>query len=98
MSWEIIGAVGDFLSGIGVILSLGYVAVQIRRNTLAQRNESRRATMREFTDWYTVNMQRPDIMAVWNMMNSTRSYAGECPEQQCLPGERRSGRNVRDRN
>jgi hypothetical protein len=40
MNWEAIGAVGDFVSGVGVIVTLGYLAVQIRQNTRAQRYES----------------------------------------------------------
>jgi hypothetical protein len=40
MSWDAIGAIGDFVGGVGVIVTLGYLAVQIRQNTRAQRYES----------------------------------------------------------
>ena len=33
MNWEAIGAVGEVLGAIGVIVTLGYLAVQIRQNT-----------------------------------------------------------------
>ncbi|MEJ2340074.1 MAG: hypothetical protein P8Y15_14460 [Gemmatimonadales bacterium] len=33
MNWEAIGAVGDLVSGVGVIVTLGYLAAQIRHNT-----------------------------------------------------------------
>lgn len=33
MNWEAIGAVGEVLAAVGVILTLGYLAVQIRQNT-----------------------------------------------------------------
>ena len=33
MNWEAIGAVGEVVGAIGVILTLGYLAVQIRQNT-----------------------------------------------------------------
>ena len=33
MNWEAIGAVGEVLGAVGVILTLGYLAVQIRQNT-----------------------------------------------------------------
>ena len=35
MNWEAIGAVGELLGAIGVIVTLGYLAVQIRQNTRA---------------------------------------------------------------
>lgn len=40
MEWNAIGAIGDFVGGVGVILTLGYLAVQIRQNTRAQRYDS----------------------------------------------------------
>ena len=40
MDWDVIGAIGDFVGGVGVIVTLGYLAVQIRQNTRAQRYES----------------------------------------------------------
>jgi len=33
MNWEAIGAVGEVLGALGVIATLGYLAVQIRQNT-----------------------------------------------------------------
>ena len=33
MNWEAIGAVGELLGALGVIVTLGYLAVQIRQNT-----------------------------------------------------------------
>jgi hypothetical protein len=51
MDWDAIGAVGDFVGGVGVILTLGYLAVQIRQNTRAQRYDSHlksRTMMAEF--------------------------------------------------
>ncbi len=33
MNWEAVGAVGEILGAVGVIATLGYVALQIRQNT-----------------------------------------------------------------
>jgi hypothetical protein len=43
MSWEAIGAVGELLGAVGVIVTLGYLAVQIRQNTLAMEENRRLA-------------------------------------------------------
>ena len=40
MNWDAIGAIGDFVSGVGVIVTLGYLAVQIRQSTRAQRSST----------------------------------------------------------
>ena len=40
MNWEAIGAVGEVLGGLGVIATLGYLAVQIRQNTRALHSSS----------------------------------------------------------
>ena len=38
MNWEAIGAVGEVLGALGVIVTLGYLAVQIRHNTRSVRS------------------------------------------------------------
>ena len=43
MNWEAIGALADLASAIGVIVTLVYLALQVRRNTRALRAESQRA-------------------------------------------------------
>ena len=37
MNWEAIGAIGEIVGGVGVIISLLYLATQIRRDTRAKR-------------------------------------------------------------
>jgi len=40
MNWEAIGAIGDLLGGVGVIVSIVYLAVQIRANTRATKGSA----------------------------------------------------------
>jgi hypothetical protein len=40
LNWEAIGAVGELAAALGVIISLVYLAVQIRQNTRALRSTS----------------------------------------------------------
>ena len=46
MSWEAIGAIGEATGAIAVVLSLIYLAIQIRNQT----NESRAATVHEISE------------------------------------------------
>ena len=41
MNWEAIGAIGEILGAIGVIVTLGYLAVQIRQNVHLMRGTIR---------------------------------------------------------
>lgn len=37
MNWEALGAIGEIVGAVGVIATLGYLAVQIRQNTRSSR-------------------------------------------------------------
>ena len=37
MNWDAIGAVAEILSALAVLITLGYLAVQIRQNTNAMK-------------------------------------------------------------
>ena len=50
MNWEAIGAVGEVLGALGVIATLGYLAVQIRQNTRSIRTSAFQAVQRDFAD------------------------------------------------
>ena len=45
MNWEAIGAVGEVLGALGVIATLGYLAVQIRQNTRSVRSAAYQAAV-----------------------------------------------------
>lgn len=47
---EALGNLGDFVGGIGVIATLGYLAVQVRQNTAALRTASRQAIVAGMRD------------------------------------------------
>jgi hypothetical protein len=52
MNWEMISAVGQMLGAVGVIISIIYLAAQIRN----QNKESRRAAMNVLTThWSDLN-------------------------------------------
>ena len=53
MNWEAIGAIGETLGAIGVIMTLAYLAIQIRQNTRA----SKAATVQDMTNkWVQINL------------------------------------------
>ena len=53
MNWEALGAVGEIVGAVAVVLTLGYLAVQIRQNTRTVRASTHQATMRS---WNEINV------------------------------------------
>jgi len=72
MNWEMISAVGQVLGAIGVIISIIYLAAQIRN----QNKESQRAAMNVLTThWGELTktlVESPDLAALW--LRGLRSF------------------------
>lgn len=62
MNWEAIGAVGEILGAIGVIATLGYLAVQIRQNTASNRQAAARSTVDSINRLNIVSVEQPDLL------------------------------------
>jgi len=65
MNWEMISAVGQMLGAIGVIISIVYLAAQIRN----QNKESQRQAMNVLTThWSDLNrtlVENPEMAVLW---------------------------------
>lgn len=64
MNWEALGAIGDIVGAFGVVISLLYLAIQIR----AQNRESRIASVHELTESFRdaiLSFQNPNLADVW---------------------------------
>jgi hypothetical protein len=57
MNWDALGAIGDFVSGMGVIVTLGYLAVQIRSNTNLVRGQAQRERDRSIGSQFFVSTE-----------------------------------------
>ncbi len=60
-----LGDLGDFLGGIGVIVTLAYLAVQIRRNTQAVRSASLDAVFTSHVEFQRTVWADPVLTKVW---------------------------------
>ena len=50
---ETLGNLGDFIGGIGVIVTVIYLAVQVRRNTQSNLTSSYQSIVTAISDWTT---------------------------------------------
>ena len=80
MNLEALGNIGDFLGGIGVVVTLVYLAAQIRQNTAQLRSNAEGArvaaldeTTRSLGLWQDGIVSRRDVAALWE-----RGLTGDC--------------------
>jgi hypothetical protein len=72
MNIEALGNLGDFISGVGVIVTLIYLAIQIRQNTIATRTDSYQAVVTSASDWSREVSLNGDIADI--VMRGAREY------------------------
>ncbi len=66
MNWEAIGAVGEVLGGLGVIATLGYLAVQIRHNSRVAALAAAHSISIGFTTFLEQITLDPELSSVWS--------------------------------
>ena len=67
MSLQDLGNIGEFVAAIGVVVSLVYLAVQIRQNTRSVRASSYQAAVSSISDWsreVSLDSNAPRIFSV----------------------------------
>ena len=60
MNWEAIGAVGELIGAVTVVLTLLYLAIQIRQNSQAVKNTAAQALLSELNDCLRLGSSNPD--------------------------------------
>lgn len=65
MNWEAIGAVGEVVGAVGVIATLGYLAVQIRHNTHSVRSSTFHETVRDLADAIDQLGRDAELTRIW---------------------------------
>ena len=59
MNWDAIGATGEVLGAVGVIVTLLYLSLQVKASTQASRVESKLASSRMYTDFFGEHDREP---------------------------------------
>ena len=62
---EDLGNIGDFLGGIGVVVTLAYLAVQIRKNTQSVRSAALDTISTSISDFIDKVAQDPALLKLW---------------------------------
>ncbi len=65
MNWEALGAIGELAGALGVIVTLAYLARQMRVNTVALQNETTRDSTQMIIDSYSTVIADEAIAAIY---------------------------------
>ena len=65
MTWEIIGRLGQVLGPIGVVISLIYLAIQIRKRKRQSRNLAMNALVTQFSVLMSSQVETLDLCDLW---------------------------------
>jgi hypothetical protein len=65
VNWEAIGAIGQMVGAIAVVISLIYLAREVRRNARATRHAAMRATLDSFNRLAQQLTQDPDLAGLY---------------------------------
>ena len=66
MNWEAASAVAEWLSVFVVVVSLGYVAIQIRQNTRSVQAATELETGRQWSEFHGRIAHSPDMADLWD--------------------------------
>jgi len=65
MNWEALGAIGEIVGAVAVVLTLGYLAVQIRQNTRVFQSSTEQAQADAHTRCLSLIAQDPDLTRLY---------------------------------
>jgi len=64
MNWEALGAIGELVGAGAVVLTLGYLAVQIRQSSKSSRQQSYHDLVTRRSDFYNKMVESNDVTAI----------------------------------
>ena len=66
MNWEAIGAIGEIVGAIAVVVTIGYLAVQIRQNTRSVRAATHHSSMRGASETQNIFAQSENLAQIYH--------------------------------
>ena len=66
MNWEAATAIAEWIGVIAVVVSLGYVALQVRQNTYTVKAATELETGRMWSEFHSRAAHSPDMVDIWD--------------------------------
>ena len=80
MNWEALGAVGEIVGAIAVVLTLGYLAVQIRQNTRTVRASTHHGAIRLWNEQQVAFGSDPAVSGL--LLRGSEDYSQLDPDER----------------
>ena len=64
MNWDAIGAIGEVVGALAVVLTLGYLAIQIRLSSKSSRQQSYHDLVTGRSDYYNKMVESDDVTSI----------------------------------
>jgi hypothetical protein len=80
MNWDAVGALAEILGAVGVIASLGYLAGQVRQNTMAMRGTTHEVAVEHLTAVILALSSDSDLAAI--ISRGSRDFASLSYEER----------------
>ena len=79
MNWPAIGALGDLIGAVAVVVSLIYLAIQVRQNTNAMRAETAREVVASMRTNNTTVICDPELFRIFSTLTEN---PGQLPAEE----------------
>ena len=66
MNWEALGAIGEIVGAVAVVITIAYLAVQIRQNSRSLRAAAYQDAVRSANDWSSLLVRDPELYALFS--------------------------------
>lgn len=67
MTWQAVGAIGEVIGGIGVMVTLLYLALQVRHNTAEMRSAASESVTENLREWLLPMIRDPEVSRIWRV-------------------------------
>ena len=65
MNWDMIGAIAELVGALAVVLTLAYLALQVKQSNLAGSVSAKQEMTRQFADYSDLLLQNPILHSVY---------------------------------
>jgi hypothetical protein len=65
MNWDALGAIGEVVGAVAVVLTLGYLAIQIRQSGKSSRQQSYHDLVTRRSEFYNKMVESNDVAAIF---------------------------------
>jgi hypothetical protein len=77
MSWDVVTAISEFIGALAVVISLMYVAAQVKQSNRQAASDSSRALLSEFSRVDELILTTPEIVALMVKLRSEAELSAE---------------------